>query len=271
MAICNDPRITYLNHLGYNVIKLPRTDIHPLDVLVRDNGQIDDIGELDTIWKSAVPAPQPAPPADAVNINGSHTDNLKLSMGLDILASLLSAMGAKTPKVGASYKRAHSLQFTFVNVQIVRIPPLEVGKYLAHGDLDLPNPFSTYFLDHDKQAFVITELLKANSIKVTAKDDHDTGITVDLPNLKQLVGVNVSVAASGANGSEITYQGKEMLAFGFKAYGISHAGGAWTIHGEAAQGGMAYLGAHEPKGIVLQSGLMSSLPRLTHRVAELAH
>ena len=31
-----DPSVTYLNKLGYNVVKLPRTGIEPMDVIGRD-------------------------------------------------------------------------------------------------------------------------------------------------------------------------------------------------------------------------------------------
>src|ERR1700722_5255378 len=32
-----DPSVTYLNKLGYNVVKLPRTGIEPMDVIGRDH------------------------------------------------------------------------------------------------------------------------------------------------------------------------------------------------------------------------------------------
>lgn len=259
MALCSDPKITYLNKLGFNVVKVPRSDIAPLHVLGRDDGQLDDLGQLSSIWTSSIPEPK-ATFADAVNVNGTSTDDLKLSIGLDILGSILGAMGAQAPKLSAGYSKAKKLQFTFVNVQIERVAPLEVGKYLAHGDLDSSSPFAPFFFDHDKEAYVITEVMKSKSVKVTAKDDSGAKINVDLPNIKQIVGVNVGVETASSGSSELTYEGKELLGFGFKAYGIAFAKGVWTIHGQSAKGGMAYLTAREVKPIVFAQGLMMGFP-----------
>ena len=33
-----DPSVTFLNKFGYNIIRLPRTGIEPLDVIGRDHG-----------------------------------------------------------------------------------------------------------------------------------------------------------------------------------------------------------------------------------------
>ena len=49
MALCIDPRLTYLNSKGYNVILLPREGIEPLDVLGRDNGGVNRLGTIGQI------------------------------------------------------------------------------------------------------------------------------------------------------------------------------------------------------------------------------
>ena len=59
-----DPSVTYLNKLGYNVVKLPRTGIEPMDVIGRDQ-TVQWLGAIDAIWNSAVPKPQPGPPKPA--------------------------------------------------------------------------------------------------------------------------------------------------------------------------------------------------------------
>ncbi len=64
---CSDPRLTYLNSYGYNVIKLPRAGIEPLQVLGRDKDSLEDLGELSTIWKSQSPIPSTPGPNPAMN------------------------------------------------------------------------------------------------------------------------------------------------------------------------------------------------------------
>jgi hypothetical protein len=260
MAHCSDPRLTYLNQLGYNVLKLPRAGVNPLEVLGRDGKSLDDLGDLPSIWTSKVPAPQPGNPLPATDINGQKTSDLKLSVGLDILATVLQGMGVPAPKLSLAYSNASSVQFTFTDVQVVRVAPLEVGHYLAQGDLDTSNPFAAYFQDHDKEAFVITEVLKSKAIRVTAKKDSGTSVAVDLPNIQKIVGANVAVAAAEAGSADLVYQGSQLLTFGFKVFGIAYAHGNWQIHGQAPGGNIAFLTPHEAASILLAPGLMQRFP-----------
>ena len=49
MPWCEDKAITYLNKFGYNVIKLPRAGIEPLDVLGRDR-VVQPLGTAAQFW-----------------------------------------------------------------------------------------------------------------------------------------------------------------------------------------------------------------------------
>jgi hypothetical protein len=236
---CSDPRLTYLNSFGYNVVKLPRVGIDPLQVLGRDQNSFEDLGSLSTIWKASNPIPATQGPNVAANVNGQKTDDLKLSVGLDILSSVLQGMGATSPNLGVAYSRARSVQFTFTNVSEYLVMPLDVGSYLSGGDLNTASPFANYFLDHDKQAYVVTSVLKSDSIIVTGKQDSNTVIGLDLPSIKQAVGVNLSVSASGTNGEDITFKGTQALTFGFKVFGITYGDGRWQVYGQAPSGGNA--------------------------------
>jgi hypothetical protein len=140
----------------------------------------------------------------------------------------------------------------------MRVAPLEVGKYLAQGDLDTSNAFATYFQDHDKEAYVITEVLKSNAIKVTAKDDSGASIGVDLPNIQNVLGAKVSVGASGAGSTDLIYQGQNPVTFGFKVFGIGFVNGNWQIHGQAPDKNIAFLIPTEPKPLLLSEGRMLS-------------
>jgi hypothetical protein len=267
VAHCSDPRLTYLNNLGYNVLKLPREGVDPLEILGRDGSSMEDLGPLSTIWTSNVAVPTTGT-TQAVDVNGQKTSDLKLSIGLDILASVLQGMGVPAPSLNTAYSKASSVQFTFTNVQVVRVAPLEVGKYLAHGDLDTSNAFATYFQDHDKEAYVITEVLKSNAIKVTAKNDSGVSVGVDLPNIQNVLGTKVNVAASGSGNQELTYQGQTMVTFGFKVFGISFADGNWQIHGQAPGKDIAYMMPHDPKPVMISQGkLLSSFPRRSLKLA----
>ncbi len=231
MALCSDPALTYLNNLGYNVVRLPRTGIEPLDVLGRDGKSFERLGRLEQVWKSAVPVPVPGPAGNAAAIKGQRTDGLNLSVGLKILSSALGAMGAVVPELGFAYNRARKIQFTFGDVEIIGVDPLAVGEYLAAGDLAGANPFvAHYFEDGDAEAYVITEVLRSGSVTVTATSESGQSVAIDVPAIAGAVGAKVSVGMTSSAGNELTFSGTPVV-FGFKTFGIAHVNGSWRVHG----------------------------------------
>ena len=202
---CKDPSVTYLNRYGYNVVKLPRAGINPLQVLGRDKG-LHLIGDLAAVWKTPAPPPQPGPPRRAVNVEGQKTDQLDLSIGLTMLANALAAFGATTPSLEFAYHKADKVQFTLTNVSAVGIDPFEVGEFLATGDLNLKNPVAAEYFDRDdSSAYIITEVLISDSITVAATDSRNVAVTVDVPAISNVIGTKVGVKPASDGSSSLTY------------------------------------------------------------------
>jgi hypothetical protein len=234
-----DPSVTYLNKLGYNVVKLPRTGIEPMDVIGRDR-TVQWLGPLDSIWNSAIPNPQTGPPKPASAVNGQKSDALDLSVGLSILGNALAAFGVSVPSLDVAYKSAHAVQFSFSNVTITSVAPFAAGSYLAKGELQSDNPaVKNYFLSGKATAYLITEVLKSNSLTVTATDSHGTAVSVDLSAF-QGVDTKVGIKPSGAGNSTISYSGPEAITFGFAVQQIAREGDQWTLHGVAPSGDIAF-------------------------------
>src|SRR5271168_2245921 len=231
--------MTYLNKLGYNVVKLPRTGIEPMDVIGRDT-TMQWLGTIDTIWTSAVPKPLPSPPKAATAVNGQRTDALDLSVGLGILANTLAAFGASAPSLDVAYKSAHAVQFSFGDVTVTSVAPFVAGSYLAKGDLDTANPAVTNYFNGKATAYLIVEVLKSNSITVTATDSHGVAVGVDLPAIQGVVDAKISVKPSNASNTSITFSGPDAVTFGFAVQQIARDGNAWTLHGAAPSGDIAF-------------------------------
>jgi hypothetical protein len=232
--MCKDSRLTFLNGVGYNVIRLPQEGINPLDAIGRDNKEKTNmpLGSISRIWKTDQPAPKPDGPLDATDINGQRTDDLKLSVGLDILHSALSGMGVKSPRLDGAYEKARSVQFEFTNVKILRIEPLAIGEYLAAGDLNTANPFASYFRGgKDQSAFVISEVLRSDTIRVSAKDKSGASLAVNVPNIQQVVGVDVKVQAGSGGETTVAYKSSRFLTFGFRVFGVAFMDGDWRVFG----------------------------------------
>ena len=263
MAKKKDPSITFLNKWGYNVVKLPRAGIEPLDVIGEDQ-TTQWLGPLSTVWTSQTPAPVPGPPRSAATVNGQKTDALDLSLGLHVLANTLAAFGASVPSLDVAYGQASQVQFSYTGVTLTVVSPLEAGNYLASGTLKTANPVvRTYFQDPRCKAFLITSVLKSNSITVTATDSHGVKVGVDMPAIYGLVGASVGVKASDSSNSTLTFTGPEPLTFGFVVQRILFANGAWSLSDAPASGELAFGvakkdGEHEPAGtapnVILPTG-----------------
>ena len=256
-----DPSVTFLNKFGYNVVKLPRVGIEPMDVIGRDD-TTQWLGPLRSVWKSSVPEPVPSPPRVAAPLVGQQTDALELKLGLKILSNALAAFGATVPSLDVAYNRARKVQFSYSNVTSTAVAPLEAGNYLTSGTLNTDNPVVRhYFTDEDTQAFLIVDALKSDSITVSATDDHGVAVGVDVPAIQGVVGANVQVKTSGSSSSTLTYTGKEPVTFGFIVDEIDFDGVRWSLSGAAASGSLSFAaavggrsGAPESAPILLGTG-----------------
>ena len=254
MALCKDPALTYLNGLGYNVVRLPRVGIEPLDILGKDDKSVERLGHVDQMWTSPQSLPPVNGPQAATGVSGQKTSELKASIGLKILSAALGAMGAAVPEVSFGYSKARKVTFTFTDVQVYLVDPLVVGNYLAAGDLSSGNPFvRRYFEDDDTEAFILTEVLKSKSITVTALDESNAEVGVDFPAIQQVVGAKVNVTSKTSTNTTLTYSGGFELSFGFRCFGIAYVDGAWRVHSAKPSGAVSFA-AGSKNGSLLGEG-----------------
>ncbi len=229
---CSDPRLNDLNDLGYNVVRLPREGIEPLDVLCLDGACRENLGAIDRIWSTPEPRPTVEGPIVASSIGGERTLGLDFSVGITILNGILTGMGAATPSLAWAFKTARKIQFQFEEVHLYAIDPLELGHYLQAGDFNLGNPVSSRCLDgHDVDLYVITEVLKSRSIGVIALDAAGRSLVLNTHVMTQAVGPSVDIGARPNGQMLFSYRGASALTFGFKVFQIRYEDGRWMALG----------------------------------------
>jgi hypothetical protein len=235
-----DPSITFLNKFGYNVIKFPRAGIEPMDVIGKDD-TTQWLGPMHMIWSSTIAEPAASAPRPAGAVNGQKSDALDLSFGIKILANALAAFGASVPSLDTAYHRASKVQFAYTGVTSTVVAPFDAGNYLTAGTLKADNPVVRhYFLDQQAEAYLIVDVLKSNSVTVTATDEHGVVVGVDVPAIQGLVGANVKVSPSGAANSTITFTGSVPVSFGFSVQQIRREGDQWSLSGVEAGGNLSF-------------------------------
>ncbi len=253
-----DPSINFLNKWGYNVVKLPSAGIEPLDLIGVDRSA-QWLGTLASVWTSKNPTPVPSPARPAATVNGQKTDALDLTLGLSVLANALSAFGATVPSLDVQYSKASTVQFAYTNVTLTAVSPLDAGNFLAGGTLQTDNPtVQNYFQNPDAKAYLITSVLRSDSISVTASDTHGTGITVDVPAISGLVGAKVGVKPSTTSNSTVTFTGPAPVTFGFIVQQISYLDGKWSLRDAPASPDISFAvpgsAATASKGAILTEG-----------------
>jgi len=193
---------------------------------------------------------------------------LDIGFGMKILANALAAFGATVPSLDMAYHRARKVQFSYSNVTSTAVALFDAGNYLTKGTLKTDNPVvKHYFLDQNAQAFVIIDVLKSDSITVTATDDHGVQVGVDVPAIQGVVGANVKIGTSGASNSTLTFTGPAPVSFGFIVQEIQRDGDAWSLQGVeagpdkafAAKAGAEGAATATAGGILLGSGCRLNL------------
>lgn len=226
MGICTDKSTTYLKQLGYNVVRHPREGIRPLDLIGRQHGEVIYLGRLDKLLTTPDGALPPIRSnQEAADIVGQSSSKLPLAIGLNVLNAVLSALGTGAG-VKAAYNQAKSIQFVFGRVLFDSAAPLEIGSYLKRGEIDVDNPILNQYVMGNGNLYVITDVIKTNKFTVKAEDSSGAELKLDVPALKELVGIDVEVSHEAGSSGAISYEGKKMLTFGFKCIQIG-----WTDEG----------------------------------------
>ena len=246
MGICKDPSLTFLNRFGYNVVRLPRAGIEPMLVLGKAQS-LEMLGKLSAVWKTSLPEPSVGAPQTVADLNGKQSDKLELSVGLKILANALQGLGASVPSLDFAFSRARKVQFTYTNATSTSVNPLDAGNYLASGDLFSANPIvQSYFLGDQGHAFLIVDVLKSDTLTVSATAENGSDVKLDVPAIQGVLGASLGVKSGNASDSVIQFQGKTPITFGFKAFAISFEGGRWNLRGAKPGQDLAF--AFDPSG-----------------------
>ncbi|MEP6949690.1 MAG: hypothetical protein ABI863_10470 [Ginsengibacter sp.] len=260
MAFCKEELVDYLNSIGYNVVRLPRKGIYPLDIIIKQNKQFENLGTIKTIWTTATSAPEPEHNDQAAGIAKKETSLLDVSVGLSALSSIFEGLGVKVPKLNTAFSKASKIKIIFNNVFVDKVQPLLIGKYLkAQGDntLDTDNIMVKNFMENKLPTYIISETIKSNSITIESYKDSKTEVALDVNIMNDSLSANTDTKFQKNSESSITYNGaeKDFLVFGFKCFGIRYDYEGWKVTGP---GGKVFLAPDIP-GVILEETALLDL------------
>ncbi len=202
MPLCKDRAAKELSDKGYNLVRYPRANIRPLDVIAGENSPLEWLGPLTQIWT---------------------------------VQGLISNIGGVNAAANVSV--SSSMSFTYQAPELFGVPPLNVGTYLKDGDLDQRNAVLKRYLEVDNATdthfYVITEILRARKLLVRVTGSSAAALSADVSALQGLASGSASVCNQSSIVSEITFDGGADLTFAFRAYELGYVDGEWTVIGAA--------------------------------------
>ena len=228
MAVGNsDPVLSLLKDFSYNVVRLPRTGIRPLQILEKQGDDLVVLGEVPDLFKAGnIALPPVGPDEQAAFINGKRTRNLSISVGLSLLGGIIGAITGSKVKLDAGYKKASALAFEFHDVKVNQINQLQLSKFLTAAKIDETVGPPAKLLEADK-LYIITSTIKSTKFTTEALKEGGLAVEVDTPIIKSVVGASVAVQSEGSSKSKITYKGDVPLVFGFQAVRMEFEKGAF--------------------------------------------
>jgi len=220
MGLCNDQSVTFLKGLGYNVVRHPNAVLKPLDLIGIQNKESGYLGPLNLLITKP-PGQLPATNKDiaAANINGKKSSKLSIGIGVNILGSVIGAMGGN---LGAdlSYTDAKTVEFQYSDVTNDEVVPLEVGNYLRDGEVDSGNLILKQYVLGNGKLYLVTKTAKSKKFTVSFERSNGTGAKVDVPIIQAAVGGKIEVKVDSTSKHVVTFEGSQPLVFGFQCYQV---------------------------------------------------
>lgn len=232
---CPDPFVKALKMAGYNIVRLPKADIQPLQLLYKNGDDLERLGAVTRLLTAGDNIAVPALSLDTrvANISGSRTGDMKIGLGLSLLGTIIGAMGGSKLGLETQYKNARHAVFEFTDVFEDKCEVVDLDQYLGDADINPASVYVSKLLEADK-LFITTAIIKSNKFNFDAKDSSGVGVQVDVPAVQGIVSGNVKVGTESSTSTKLTYEGKIPLVFGFQAVQLFYDNGQYTAIKPAA-------------------------------------
>lgn len=226
---CKDGLVKLLKSYGYNIVRLPRANVWPLQIIIKNSGSFNRLGDLSTVMMPGnnIPLPSISQDQEVSTISGKSTSRLKAGIGLTLLSDILGAMGGSQLGLGSQYEQAKFVSFEFHGVKENTVELTKLDQFLTDADINAFSKHVSKMMAAD-DIFLITEVLKSKKFSVESKNSSGTSLDLNVPEIQKVVGANIKVTADQEMSSKITYEGNQPLVFGFKAVRLFYDEGIYT-------------------------------------------
>ena len=219
----SDPLVrAFLDTYKINLLSVPREKADVGDAYVATATGVSTPGQLRHLLKPDLAMPDVTRGEKMTDLAGKQTRGIELKAGLKLLEDFFSAIGADmvVGKIRAEYehKRTGQLRFRLRNATRDSVDAFAFGKALIPCHLNEKQPF----VAEGNRYYVTVGVVRSTSITVTAQDESENKIDIDLNAIKSAVSAQGKLGVEKGREGELTYEGAVPLAFGVELVELTY-------------------------------------------------
>lgn len=213
----------WLKPYGLNAIALPRRDLHPNDLLLKDDGSFGrKAGTLSMLLQSGTPLPRVTENEPTASLGKDVTRKFEASFGLKLLGALIGAGAAEKLGVETSIRDARELHVSYEDVLRDSVAVLEMQAWAEQAEVDGPSQGMIWL--NDEKLAAITSVVKSAKLSVVAKREDGASLELDIPEISGIVSGTAKVSGETNTAEKVTFEGTSPIAFGVEAYVLIYEG-----------------------------------------------
>jgi hypothetical protein len=213
----------WLKDYGFNVIRLPRTNLAPGDVLYRSKDEFrDKVGDLKMVFSSDTELPKITSGEPVGDLAYSAEKKVDTSLGIKILGSLLGGISSSQLGAHLSSKHARKLAVKYEEIQQDSLPVLELQSWIQTAHPQLSGQGAAWL--NDGKLAAVSAVLKTKKLSIVAELDDGGAIELTVPEIQGVISGDATVTVESASSSRITFTGAQPIAFGLQAYVMNFSG-----------------------------------------------
>lgn len=226
MGLCRDPLTKLINSYGFAMLRMPRPDIVPGDVLRVDREGAAKLGPLPDLLVDGKVALPPALPARVSDISGKSSGKMNASLGVKFLQKVIPNFDAGGQGLMLGMK---NMQYTLSNIVVNSTDPAKIGTLLAKATINFSNPvLSDFFADRSDLA-VVTETLVARVVQVSWFGDNTVAAEATVSAVKIATEVGIKAQRQSESSFTLAFEGIDPLVIGIKAFDLEMKDGDLTF------------------------------------------
>lgn len=210
-----------LNQKGFGSIKLPREGIRPLQVVA---GSLSDgfeiIGELQDALEGSPKPPEIETDLDFIGLNNASIGTYDAKAGTKVLSGFFKQLANIGINLDAYFKGSNDLNVRIENCKWDHIFPEKLNNYLNQHKVKRTSLLNKYS-NSSKRIFVITDIIKSNSLNIEALNTTGGGAKIDVNGIKGIAEASGQMDISSSQSNKMSAVAKKYLTFGFKVIPIS--------------------------------------------------